>query len=102
MESENRHEFDVTLGTFEHPRYEIIPTGDVYDGAEEVSRYFTETLTAFPDQRNELIELHHGDNAIIAEFWLRGSHEGPSAASNQPARPSNAAAQPSSSSKKNA
>ena len=32
MESENRHEFDVTLGTFGHPRYEIIPTGDVYDG----------------------------------------------------------------------
>ena len=23
MDSENRHEFDVTLATFEHPRYEI-------------------------------------------------------------------------------
>ena len=77
MESENRHEFDVTLGTFEHPRYEIIPTGDVYDGAEEVSRYFKETRTAFPDQRNELIELHHADEAVIVEFWLRGTHEGP-------------------------
>ena len=77
MESENRHEFDATLGTFEHPRYEIIPTGDVYDGAEEVSRYFKETRTAFPDQRNELIELHHADEAVIVEFWLRGTHEGP-------------------------
>ena len=76
MESENRHEFDVTLGTFEHPRYEIVPTGDVYDGAEEVSRYFKETRTAFPDQRNELIALHHADDAVIAEFWLRGTHEG--------------------------
>ena len=37
MESENRHEFDVTLDTFDHPRYEIVPTGDVYDGPEEVS-----------------------------------------------------------------
>jgi steroid delta-isomerase-like uncharacterized protein len=77
MESENRHEFDVTLGTFEHPRYEIVPTGDVYDGPEEVSRYFKETRTAFPDQRNELIALHHADDAVIAEFWLRGTHKGP-------------------------
>ena len=33
MESENRHQFDVTLGTFDHPRYELIATGDVHDGA---------------------------------------------------------------------
>jgi steroid delta-isomerase-like uncharacterized protein len=77
MESENHHDFDVTLGTFEHPRYEIIPTGDVYDGPEEVMRYFRETRTAFPDQRNDLIALHHADDAVIAEFWLRGTHEGP-------------------------
>jgi steroid delta-isomerase-like uncharacterized protein len=77
MESENRHEFDVTLGTFEHPRYEIVPTGDVFDGAEEVSGYFRDTRTAFPDQRNELIALHHTDAGVIAEFTLRGTHEGP-------------------------
>jgi steroid delta-isomerase-like uncharacterized protein len=76
MESENRHEFDVTMQTFEHPRYEIIPTGDVYDGEEEVAGYFAETRAAFPDQRNELITLHHADNAVIVEFWLRGTHEG--------------------------
>ena len=41
MESENTHDFDVTLGTFaDHPRYEIVPTGDVYDGREEVSTCF--------------------------------------------------------------
>ena len=55
MESENRHEFDVTMETFDHPRYEIIPTGDVFDGEAEVARYFEESRTAFPDQRNELI-----------------------------------------------
>jgi steroid delta-isomerase-like uncharacterized protein len=77
MESENRHEFDVTMSTFHHPRYEIIPTGDVYDGEEAVAAYFQETRAAFPDQRNELIALHHSDDAVIAEFWLRGTHEGP-------------------------
>ncbi len=77
MESENRHEFDATLATFEHPRYELIATGEVYDGPEEVMRYFDITRTAFPDQRNELIAMHHADDAVIAEFWLRGTHEGP-------------------------
>ena len=76
MESENRHEFDVTLGTFDHPRYEIVPTGDVYDGEEEVARYFAETRAAFPDQRNEPIALYHADEGVIVEFWLRGTHRG--------------------------
>ena len=76
MESENRHEFDVTMGTFEHPRYEIIPTGEIHDGAEAVDRYFSETRAAFPDQRNELIAMHHADDAVLVEFWLRGTHEG--------------------------
>lgn len=76
MESENRHEFDLTLATFEHPRYEIIASGDVFDGPDEVMGYFAESRGAFPDQRNELIALHHADDAVIAEFWLRGTHEG--------------------------
>jgi steroid delta-isomerase-like uncharacterized protein len=76
MESENRHEFDVTLGTFDHPRYEIIATGEVHDGPDEVMGYFAETRAAFPDQRNELIGLHHADDAVIAEFNLLGTHLG--------------------------
>jgi steroid delta-isomerase-like uncharacterized protein len=77
MDSENRHEFDATLGTFEHPRYELIATGETYDGPDEVSAYFEETRTAFPDQRNELIALHHADDAVLVEAWIRGTHLGP-------------------------
>jgi steroid delta-isomerase-like uncharacterized protein len=76
MESENRHEFDVTMGTFHHPRYEIIATGDVHDGEAEVDAYFKETRAAFPDQRNELIAMHHADDAVVAEFKLLGTHKG--------------------------
>jgi steroid delta-isomerase-like uncharacterized protein len=76
MESENRHEFDVTMETFEHPRYELIPTGDVFDGVEEVDRYYEETRTAFPDQRNELIKMFHADDAVIIEAMLYGTHLG--------------------------
>ena len=77
MESENRHEFDVTLDTFDHPRYELIATGEVHDGPEEVSAYFDETRRAFPDQRNELIALHHSDDAVLVEAIIRGTHKGP-------------------------
>ncbi|MDQ3728549.1 MAG: ester cyclase [Actinomycetota bacterium] len=77
MESENHHDYETTMGTFGHPRYEIIPTGDVWDGDEEVRGYFEATRTAFPDQRNELIELHHTDAGVIVEFMLKGTHEGP-------------------------
>jgi steroid delta-isomerase-like uncharacterized protein len=77
MESENRHDFDATMATFEHPRYELIATGDVYDGEQGVLRYFAESRTAFPDQRNELIALHYADDAVIVEFDLLGTHLGP-------------------------
>jgi steroid delta-isomerase-like uncharacterized protein len=77
MESENRHEYDATIETFDHPRYELVGTGDVFDGPDEVARYFDETRTAFPDQRNELIALHHADDAVIVEANLYGTHEGP-------------------------
>jgi len=76
METENEHRFDATMETFDHPRYELIGTGDVYDGHDAVARYFEETRTAFPDQRNELIALHHCDDAVIVEANLYGTHEG--------------------------
>jgi steroid delta-isomerase-like uncharacterized protein len=77
MESENEHDFDATIATFSHPRYEIIATGQVYDGEDEVRRYYQETRTAFPDQRNELVALHHIDAGVVVEFDLLGTHLGP-------------------------
>lgn len=76
MESENQHDFATALATFRHPRYELIATGEVHDGAEAVQAYFQATRTAFPDQRNELISLRHADDAVIVEFWLMGTHQG--------------------------
>lgn len=76
MESENELDFETTLATFKHPRYELIATGEIYDGADEVMRYFRTGRAAFPDQRNEPIALHHADDAVLAEFWLLGTHRG--------------------------
>ena len=76
METENTHDFDATLETFDHPRYELIATEEVIDGSTDVARYYEETRKAFPDQRNELVELHHADDAVIVEFDLLGTHKG--------------------------
>ena len=77
MDSENRQDFEATMATFSHPRYEIIATDRTFDGLEEVREYFRESRTAFPDQRNEMISLRHADDAVITEFWLLGTHKGP-------------------------
>ena len=76
MQSENELRFDITLGTFDHPRYELIATGEVYDGPEEVAGYYEASRRAFPDQRNENVVLTYGDDVVIAEFDLLGTHRG--------------------------
>ena len=77
MESENRLDFEATLRTFAHPRYEIVPTGDVYDGADAVRGYYAASRAAFPDQRNTVRALHHTDDGVFVEFDLLGTHRGP-------------------------
>jgi len=77
MESENRHEFEVTLSTFKRPRYELVATGEVFDGEAEVRGYYAATRATFPDQRNEVRAIHHADDGVIVEFDLLGTHRGP-------------------------
>ena len=77
MEAENRHDFDTVIATFAHPRYELIATGQVHDGEDEVRGYFASSRGAFPDQRNELIALHSTEDGVWVEFDLLGTHEGP-------------------------
>jgi steroid delta-isomerase-like uncharacterized protein len=77
MQAENEHDFDAVIETFSRPRYELVGTDRVHDGEAAVRDYFKETRTAFPDQRNELISLRHAEDAVIVEFWLLGTHEGP-------------------------
>lgn len=75
--SEVDQEFDRTLATFAgHPRYEIMPTGQVYDGDEEVLAYHRAQRTAFPDQRHENVRFHFADESVIAEFDLLGTNLG--------------------------
>jgi steroid delta-isomerase-like uncharacterized protein len=74
MEAENRRDFDAVIATFGRPRYELMASGEVFDGEDEVRRYFTRSRRVFPDQRNENVVLHSADDAVIAEFDLLGTH----------------------------
>ena len=77
MDSENRLDFAATLATFSHPRYELMATGEVFDGAEAVMGYYSALRTAVPDQRNEVRAIRHADDAVIVEFDLFGTNTGP-------------------------
>lgn len=74
--SENRHEFDATIKTFHHPRYEVFATGEVFDGEKAVSDFFQETHTAFPDFHAEPTAFYHADNAVLVEVSFLGTHTG--------------------------
>ncbi len=76
MDSENRQDFEATMATFAHPRYELIATGEVHDGADAVRAYYASSRTAFADQRNEVIAIHHADDGVFVEFDLLGTHTG--------------------------
>jgi steroid delta-isomerase-like uncharacterized protein len=76
MASENESRFDDTLATFAHPRYELIGTGQVYDGIDEVTSYYAASRAVFPDQRNEVRAIHRAPGAVIVEFDLFGTHSG--------------------------
>lgn len=70
-------DWDGVIATFEHPRYEMYGTGTVFDGEEQVRRYFELSRTPFPDQGNEIIAIAAADNTVLVEFWLTGTHLGP-------------------------
>ena len=73
MQSENVQQWERTMRTFSHARYEL-PDGRVIDGQDAVMRYWIEGRTLVPDQRNELISLTHvGGERVQIEFWLRGT-----------------------------
>lgn len=75
--TEVTHEFARTLRTFKaRPHYEIMATGQVFDGDDEVMGYYRTTRTAFPDQRHDAVRLHVADDAIVAEFDLLGTNTG--------------------------
>jgi steroid delta-isomerase-like uncharacterized protein len=76
LEAQNRHDPGACLACFAHPRYELVGNQRVYDGPDEVRRYYDTTFGAFPDLTLELISAHHAEGAVFVEMWMSGSHLG--------------------------
>ena len=75
--SETDQQFERPLATFNgHPHYEIMATGQVFDGDDEVMGYYRTTRTAFPDQRHDNVRFHAADDVTVAEFDLLGTNLG--------------------------
>jgi steroid delta-isomerase-like uncharacterized protein len=74
--AERAHDLDALIATFHHPRYEIVPTGEVFDGEEAVRRYHGANFAGVPDFKVEPIAAHHGDEAVAEESWVSGTHLG--------------------------
>ena len=76
LDAQNAHDTEAALACFAHPRYELIGNQRVYDGTEEVRHYYEATRRYFPDMHFEVIALHHGDDAVVCEVWMSGTHLG--------------------------
>ena len=76
LEAQNADDTDTAIGCFAHPRYELVGNQRVYDGADEVRHYYRVTRRYFPDLRFEVIAVHHGDDAVVCELWMSGTHLG--------------------------
>lgn len=76
LEAQNSNDLTAALACFEHPRYELVGNARVYDGGDEVGRYFELTHRYFPDLHFDVIEVHHAPDAVVAELWMSGTHLG--------------------------
>ena len=73
MDAEINKSAGQTVDTFSHPRYEVVPTGEVHDGAQAVEAFLAEGMIAFPDFTFEIHELHHAKDAVIVETTFKGT-----------------------------
>jgi steroid delta-isomerase-like uncharacterized protein len=76
MEAENEHDFARCIAAFSHPRYEIIATGEVWDGRSGVNELLNGNKTGFSNFHFQPETMHHADSAVIVEGRFTGTHDG--------------------------
>jgi hypothetical protein len=67
VDAENRSDVDAVIATFKHPRYELVPVREIFDGEAEVRRYYREK-EARGRRRYEVVQAYHADEAVIVEI----------------------------------
>ena len=57
--------------------YEVVPTGQRWEGHEGARSFYAELLGAFPDVQFDLLDIVIGPQGVIEVATLTGTHEGP-------------------------
>jgi predicted ester cyclase len=57
--------------------YELVQTGDRWEGHEGAARFYAELLTAFPDIHFDLTDIVIGPQGVCEEARVSGTHEAP-------------------------
>jgi predicted ester cyclase len=76
--AEDRRDLDGLMATLtEECVYEVVPTGQRWQGHEGARAFYQSFLAAFPDVRFELRDIVIGPQGVIEVAEMTGTHLGP-------------------------
>jgi steroid delta-isomerase-like uncharacterized protein len=73
---ENGHDFPGCIDTFHHARYEVIATGEVYEGPEAVEGFLAQNKKAFPDFNFVATRISAAEGGVLTEGRFTGTQKG--------------------------
>lgn len=75
--AENRRSIEGLLDTLcDEPVYIIMATGEVHRGKDAVAAFYTGLFEAVPDATFDLVNAYVGEEGVVEESVLRGTHRG--------------------------
>ena len=75
--AENRRSVEGLLETLsDEPLYQVMATGTVHRGREGVAAFYTGLFESMPDVTFELVDVFIGENGVVEESVLIGTHTG--------------------------
>ena len=76
--AENRRSIEGLLATLSaEPVYEIMATGEKHVGRAAVAAFYNGLFAAMPDVTFDLVNVYIGENGVVEESVLVGTHTGP-------------------------
>ena len=76
--AEDRRDIDGLIATLsEDCVYEIVPTGQLWNGHDGARRFYAELFGAFPDNAFALTEIVVGPQGVFEVATLSGTNQGP-------------------------
>lgn len=64
---ENDRDLEAVMATFDYPRYEIVPSGMVYDGDQAVRQMILRQWEELPWMQYIPEAIYHGEHGLVVE-----------------------------------